>query len=83
MIKKRNGCVEILPFIMIIYIVTIVLIFTSAIVKKERTKNLEHQTIKMIADDIKINEKLFSIEINENELIIRRRKKVVNNDSTY
>lgn len=74
MIKRRKGCAEIIPF-MILVMVFIFLIFTIGMVKKERARNFEHQTIKMIADDIKVNEKLFTVEMNENELIIRRKDK--------
>lgn len=74
MIKRRKGCAEIIPF-MILVMVFIFLIFTIGMVKKERARNFEYQTIKMIADDIKVNEKLFTVEMNENELIIRRKDK--------
>ena len=74
MIKKRKGCAEIIPF-MILIVVFAFLIFSIGMAKKERTRNFEHQTIKMITDDIKVNEKLFTVEMNENELIIRRKDK--------
>lgn len=74
MIKRRKGCAEIIPFIILV-VVFVFLIITIGMVKKERARNFEYQTIKMIADDIKVNEKLFTVEMNENELIIRRKDK--------
>mgnify|MGYP007069849875 CR=1 FL=1 len=73
MIKRRKGCAEIIPFMILVMV--FFLIFTIGMVKKERTRNFEYQTIKMIADDIKVNEKLFTVEMNENELIIKRKDK--------
>ena len=71
MIEKRKGCAEITILSMILVVAFVFLIFLIGVTKR----NFEHQTIKMIADNIKVNEKLFTVEMNENELIIRRKNK--------
>ena len=71
MIEKRKGCAEITILSTLLVVVFALLIFLIGVTKR----NFEHQTIKMIADNIKVNEKLFTVEMNENELIIRRKDK--------
>lgn len=74
MIKRKGGIEEILLCIFsLILLLTVISLITVGIVRSNR--KFEQQTIKDIINKIEINEKLYLIEMDENQLIIRKKKK--------
>ena len=74
MIKRKGGIEEILLCIFsLILLLTVISLITVGIVRSNR--KFEQQTIKDIINKIEINEKLQLIEMDENQLIIRKKKK--------